>query len=89
MKPSINDFIKVNKRPLSVKTNKKGMYFIFKKVRYYLDDFIRTHNNPWLADIYPDNIIAVNTSNYNSYCDPLFIEIIDTFDILVNVYERR
>ena len=84
MKLTEKNFIKLNKKRLTVKTNSKGMFFTLKNRRYYLNDFIRIHCNPWLKDIYPDKIMAVNTDYYK----PLFIEIIDTFDTYVNCYER-
>ena len=50
--------------------------------RYYLDNFIRLHNNPWIGESeYPEHIHAVEDEYYR----PLFIEIIG--GDAVNVYE--
>ena len=52
--------------------------------RYYLDDFIRCHNNPWYPGYgIPDHIHGVEADNYRS---PLFIELIG--DDAVNVYRE-
>lgn len=50
--------------------------------RYYIDDFMRTHNNPWIYDEYPEHIHGVQTDEYYR---PLYIELIS--DVAVNVYE--
>ena len=52
--------------------------------RYYLDDFIRCHNNPWISDNFPEHIHAYEA---NEYYHPLFIGIADSGDCL-NVYEE-
>lgn len=56
--------------------------------RYYLEDFIRVHNNPWvgsaLYDEFPEYIHGMEADNYHN---PLFIEIIG--DEVVNVYEEK
>ena len=51
--------------------------------RYYLDDFLRCHNNPWVSDNFPEYIHGYEV---NEYYRPLFIEIADSGDCL-NVYE--
>lgn len=53
--------------------------------RYYLDDFLRTHNNPWIFGDYPEYIHGVEA---NSYYHPLFIEVSDSGEA-VRVYEGR
>ena len=51
--------------------------------RYYLDSFIRVHNNPWIgASEYPEHIHAVEADEYYR---PLYIELVG--DEAVNVYE--
>lgn len=53
--------------------------------RYYLNDFIRVHNNPWLGaceDI-PEYIHGVQS---NAYYKPLYIELVGSD--YVNVYEK-
>lgn len=52
--------------------------------RYYLDDFLRCHNNPWVSDNFPEYIHGYEA---NEYYHPLFIEIADSGDCL-NVYEE-
>ena len=50
--------------------------------RYYLEDFTRVHNNPWIGGDWPENIHAVESEEYYN---PIYIELID--DSAVNVYE--
>lgn len=53
--------------------------------RYYLEDFIRCHNNPWLGYVeFPEFIHGYEDNNYY---DPLYIEILD--DKEVNIYLER
>jgi hypothetical protein len=54
--------------------------------RYYIEDFMRVHNNIWFpqGEEYPDYIHGIETDNYYN---PIFIELID--DEYVNVYEER
>ena len=58
--------------------------------RYYLDDFVRVHNNPWLGtnthDEFPEHIHGMQS---NEWYKPLFIELVDNSDEFVNVYEER
>lgn len=50
--------------------------------RYYLEDFIRVHNNPWFDPAgFPEYIHGVEAGNYYA---PLYIEIIGGEE--VNVY---
>lgn len=52
--------------------------------RYYIGDFARCHNNPWIgcAD-FPEYIHGIETDNYYH---PLFIEVIG--GEYVNIYEE-
>ena len=52
--------------------------------RYYLDDFIRCHNNPWVGGEFPEHIHGYEADNY---WNPLFIELIG--DEFVNIYEEQ
>lgn len=54
--------------------------------RYYLDSFVRCHNNPWMPTgvEFPEHIHGVEA---DSYCSPLFIELIG--DSAVNVYKEK
>lgn len=55
--------------------------------RYFLEDFIRVHNNPWLCDNYPDFIQGMQADgSRDSYENPIFIELIG--DEGVNIYEE-
>ena len=52
--------------------------------RYFLDDFIRLHNNPWVSDTdVPDYIHAF----YDSYTENLYIEL-DEAGENINVYKE-
>lgn len=55
--------------------------------RYYLDNFVRVHNNPYMGGINdaPDYIHGYEADNY--WC-PIFIEIADSGDC-VNVYKYK
>ena len=57
--------------------------FWFWNRRYYLKDFIRAHNNPWVSVDYPENIHGYEAGNYY---DPLYIELIGS--AFVNVYKE-
>ena len=57
--------------------------FWFWNRRYYLKDFIRAHNNPWVSVDYPENIYGYEAGNYY---DPLYIELIGS--AFVNVYKE-
>lgn len=52
--------------------------------RYYLTNFIRCHNNPWIYDDFPPYIHAYESDNYYS---PLYIELLD--DSSINIYEEK
>ena len=57
--------------------------FWFNNRRYFIDDFTRTHNNPWVGGDWPEFIHAFESEEYYH---PLYIELIG--DYAVNVYER-
>ena len=49
--------------------------FMWDDKRYYLSDFIRTHNNPWSGEMdVPDYIHGYEANNY---WNPLFVELIN------------
>lgn len=56
--------------------------FEFEGQMYRLDEFIRVHNSEWVEDVYPDYIHGVEAFNV---C-PIFIELVDGYDVYVNVY---
>ena len=55
--------------------------------RYYIEDFIRCHNNPWFCSDAPEYIHGVESENYYN---PIYIELIDdySFDGGVNIYKE-
>lgn len=40
--------------------------FLYKGDRYYLKDFMRTHNNPWIGSKFPDEIDGIDFTFYDS-----------------------
>lgn len=56
--------------------------FVWNDCRYYLDQFVRCHNNPWILDTFPEHIHAMQ---YDQYYEPLFLEIIG--GEYVNIYQ--
>ncbi len=82
-----NQFKKLNKQPLKIHYTKKGdAYFNWKKQRKHLNNFLRTHNNPWIGNLHlPEHIHGLEANeNYN----PLYIEILHDNDA-VNVYYKQ
>lgn len=63
--------------------------FWFENERWYLSDFIRVHNNPWLSlDEFPEYIHGMlNDGTWRMYESPLFVELCDDGEHL-NVYEE-
>ena len=58
--------------------------FWFNNRRYFLNNFIRVHSNPWMGDGgFPEYIHGMEANEYY----PLFIELIG--DGAVNVYEEK
>ena len=57
--------------------------FWVKNRRYFIDDFVRTHNNPWIGGEWPDYIHAYEAEEYYH---PLFIELSPDGEA-VNAYE--
>ena len=57
--------------------------FWWNNKRYYLKNFIRTHNNPWIGGEWPEFIHGYEAGEYYN---PLFIELIG--DEAVNVYKE-
>lgn len=56
-------------------------YVEFESKTYWLTDFIKTHNNPWITDNYPDYIHGYDIR-------PIFIEISDSGDC-ARLYKRK
>ena len=83
-------FVKQNDEPVAIEyfedtedeslTVRPG--FVWNDCRYYLDQFVRCHNNPWVLDTFPKHIHAMQ---YDQYYEPLFLEIIG--GDYVNIYQ--
>ena len=85
-------YIKLNEEPIEIenfidemKEDEESVFgFTWNEKRYYLEDFVRCHNNHWVSDKFPDYIHGFShTMPYN----PLYIELIS--DEAVNVYEYK
>lgn len=90
---SLNEFVKLNDEPISIECvedeheeeNDFKPSFWWNNRRYFLDDFVRTHNNAWTGPLsFPDHIHAYEADNYYK---PLYLELVG--DDAVNVYEER
>lgn len=85
-------FKKLNETPIPIETvpdeheaaNDYKPSFWFYNKRYFLEDFVHTHNNPWISGDFPEHIHGMEAENYHN---PLFIELIG--DEALNVYEER
>ena len=86
-------FIKKNDEPLPVECvedeHEEELDFVpsfwWNNRRYYLQDFIRCHNNPWVVCYgFPEYIHGYEADNY---VNPLYIELIGSD--FVNVYEEK
>lgn len=90
----MSTFKKISREPIPVELvedeheaeNDFKPSFWFNNRRYFLENFIRTHNTPWLGafEKFPEYIHAVEAE---SYFHPLYIELIG--DVAVNVYEEE
>ena len=56
--------------------------FVWNDCRYYLDQFMRCHDNPWVLDTFPEHIHAMQ---YDQYYEPLFLEFVG--GDYVNIYQ--
>ena len=91
-------YVKLNEEPIEIECvpdeheeeNDFKPSFWFWNRRYFLENFIRVHNNPWLGtnayDYYPEYIHGLQADEYYR---PLFIELVDGRDEYVNVYEEK
>lgn len=60
-------------------------YFEFEGNKYYLNDFLRVHDNPWFSgDDFPTIIDGVYS---NDTVDPIFVHLIG--DYAVDIYKRK
>ncbi len=86
------NYFKVNDEPIPIEyvpdeheaeNDFKASFWFYNK-RYFLENFIRAHNNPWITDNFPEHIHGMEAENY---FHPVFIELIS--DEYVNVYEYK
>lgn len=83
-------FVKQNNEPVAIEyfedtedeslTIRPG--FVWNDCRYYLDQFMRCHNNPWTLDTFPEHIHAMQC---DQYYEPLFLELVGSD--YVNIYQ--
>ena len=89
---TVYGFVKLTEEPIEIEyvpdeheeENDFKPSFWFRNRRYFIENFIRVHDNPWMGGAveYPEYIHAVEA---DSYYRPLFIELVG--DSAVNVYE--
>lgn len=86
------EYIKINDEPIEIEyiedehdeeRDYEASFWVNNR-RYYLSDFLRTHNNPWVGGDFPEYIHGVETEEYYN---PIYIELIG--DEAVNVYEYK
>lgn len=88
-------YIKVSKQPLEIHflPDQDPRYemqpsFVFNGCRYFLKDFLRIKNSPWIKkDNFPDYIDAYQACEYNM---PLFLHLYDdqTVDVYICIEEK-
>ena len=90
---SVKDgYVRLNNEPIPIEevedeheeSNDFKPSFWWNNRRYFMENFIRTHNNPWVISDFPEFIHAYEG---NEYYRPLFIEIIG--DSEVNIWESK
>ena len=87
------EYVKMNGEPIEVEyvedeheeANDFKPSFWYGNRRYFLDNFIRCHNNPWSSDNFPEHIHGYEA---DEYYHPIFIELVGG-DQAVNVYEYK
>lgn len=87
------NYIKLNSEPIEIEhvedehDSSKDFEpsFWVRNKRYYIDDFLRCHNNAWITDTFPEYIHGIEAEEYY---DPLYIEIVDGGNA-VNAYEYK
>lgn len=86
------EYVKMNNEPIEIEyvedehdeTKDFEPSFWYYNRRYYMADFIRCHNNPWVWDNFPAHIHGYEAENYYH---PIYIELIGSD--AVNVYEYK
>lgn len=82
-------FVKQNEEPIHIippneySLNPSPSFMDDSGGQYYLSEFIRCHNNPWITDNFPEYIHAYHE---DYIWNPLYIELID--DEHINIYEE-
>lgn len=76
-------FKKVSKVETEMDT--EGNEYFYFNGKHYLKDFIRCHNNPWISDVFPEWLDAVEIENYYN---PMGIRY-DSRSEMVIVYESE
>ena len=87
------EYVKLNDEPIEIEyvadeheeENDLKPSFWFNNKRNFLENFIRTHNNPWVGGEWPEYIHGYES---DVYYKPLFTELVGG-DQAVNVYEER
>ena len=86
----MRDYVKLNRDPINIEyscdpAKPLEPQFRWEGKRYYLSDFSRTNNNPWIGETsYPRYIDGVKIDNYNN---PIMIEVVSSYS--VNIYEQK
>lgn len=82
-------YIKLNSDPIPIETigdcgeTEYDIGFNWQGRTYWMCDFIRTHNNPWIGDNFPEYIHGMHESVFDFY-----VELING-DEAVNIYEYK
>ena len=65
----------VTRKPRDILFEDDGRaYFIYKAEKRYMDDIIRTHDNPWINAIFPPYIHGILT--FNTIGKNLYVQIV-------------
>lgn len=85
VKNESSEYTKLNQDPIAIDYNVDGQpIFNFNDTEYNLDDFVRTHDNPWAYDDFPEHIHGYYA---NDYYNPVYVGLSDDGDT-VDVYSR-
>lgn len=88
----MSEYKKMNDEPIEIeyvedeheKVNDFKASFWWNNRRYFLENFLRIHNNPWVGGEWPEYIHGYEA---NEYYHPLFVELVGD-NQAVNVYEE-
>ena len=89
---------KLNEKPIPIETivdqGETGNFpdydtcFVWQGHTYWMCDFIRCHNNPWIGDNFPEYIHGMWEYTAGAWDTGLFIELVGG-DEAVNIYEYK